>query len=77
VTLDGNPADLLKNLLGQSGLPAPLGGSTAPIQPPTLPTVPTVPKLPTLPGLPGLGGLTAALAGPSGDLDRLLFGGLL
>lgn len=76
VTVDGDPTSLLNNLLGQSGLPAPLGGSTAPIQPPTLPKLPTVPRLPTLPALPGLGALTAALAGPSGDLDRLLFGGL-
>jgi phospholipid/cholesterol/gamma-HCH transport system substrate-binding protein len=83
VTIDGNPTDLVNNLLGQLP-PVPLGGGKLPTLPkppklPTLPKLPTVPKpptLPTLPTLPGLGGVTGTSASPTGDLFRLLFGGL-
>ncbi|MGB8649794.1 MAG: MCE family protein [Mycobacteriales bacterium] len=89
ITVDGNPSDLVGNLLGGGsglpglpGLPLP-GGTPTPTVPklPKLPVpVPTVPSLPSAPTLPGLGGLTSGLAsGPgadSGDLAMLLFGGL-
>lgn len=86
VTVDGNPTDLLNNLLGSSN---PLGGlglgkggtPTTPTVPklpslPGVPKLPTVPSLPAVPSLPGLGGLTGGLAGSSPDLDALLLGGL-
>ncbi|MGZ6791451.1 MAG: MCE family protein [Mycobacteriales bacterium] len=82
VTVDGNPTDLLNNLLPTNPLgglvPGTGGTTTTPTVPtvPTLPGVPTVPKVPTLPTLPGLGGLTGGLAGSSPDLDALLLGGL-
>jgi phospholipid/cholesterol/gamma-HCH transport system substrate-binding protein len=69
VTIDGNPTDLVNNLLG--ALPTgPVPGAKGRSR------LPTVPKLPTLPKLPGLGGVTGGLNSPSPDLFRLLFGGL-
>ncbi|MCW2598784.1 MAG: hypothetical protein JWM02_613 [Frankiales bacterium] len=77
ITIDGNPTDLLNNLLNGIGLPLPLPGAQGKTTGPTVPKLP-LPKLPVpkLPTLPGLGGLTGGLASDSGDLDRLLFGGL-
>jgi phospholipid/cholesterol/gamma-HCH transport system substrate-binding protein len=68
VTIDGNPADLVNNLLGQVGLPAPLKRGASP-KAPTAPT-PAAPKLPTPPTL------LPNLTGPGTGLDRLLLGGL-
>ena len=73
-TVDGNPTDLLKNLLGNKPPgAAPPGGGTVPL--PTVPKPPGLPPLPKVPAAPGLGGLPGGLASSSGDLDRLLFGG--
>jgi phospholipid/cholesterol/gamma-HCH transport system substrate-binding protein len=81
VTVDGNPTDLLNNLLSKTPVGGLLPGVTGPGKPllpglPTLPKLPAVPTVPTLPSIPGLGGLTGGLAGSQGDLDQLLFGGL-
>ncbi len=80
VTIDGNPTDLVNNLLGQlPHLPVPGRGTTPTLPPlPKVPKLPSVPSVPAIPGLPGLGGLTGltGLAGSAGDLDRLLLGGL-
>ncbi|MCU1594257.1 MAG: mammalian cell entry protein [Frankiales bacterium] len=67
VTLDGNPATLLNNLLGTLPLPVPL----------PVPKVGTkvAPKAPTLPSVPGLTDKGGLLDTPTG-LSHLLLGGL-
>jgi phospholipid/cholesterol/gamma-HCH transport system substrate-binding protein len=83
ITVDSSAQDLLNNLLSGGGTPLPIPSlppvpSLPPIPAVPLPGVPQlpVPTLPPAPTLPGLGGLTGGLAGSSGDLALLLFGGL-
>ena len=76
VTVDGNPGDLINNLLGQLPLPLPtLAPNAKPGSTATTPTAPAVPSLtPTLPAVPvpDLGPVTGQVT----DLVELLLGGL-
>lgn len=72
VTIDGNPTDLVGNILSQT----PLGG-LLPKKPGTTTGGKPIPRpTPSLPALPGLGGLTGGLADTTGSLGLLLLGGL-
>jgi phospholipid/cholesterol/gamma-HCH transport system substrate-binding protein len=76
VTVDGNPADLLNNLLGDLPVPLPLVSSSKPgTTPTTTPATPAVPALvPSIktPTVSDLGPVTGQVT----DLVELLLGGL-
>ena len=75
VTIDGNPADLVNNLLGDLPIPLPIAPNSTSGEKPATSTRPTVPSLtPSLPAvpLPDVGPVTGQVT----DLVELLLGGL-